>query len=299
MPELFDTLLLIWQLAAAGLIFHALRRVARGQAWVVERPQPQSRLGILDAAIAHFAMTLITVLALSALQGPDRSDPARLELSLGLAQSLAITVIVLIVARRHGLRYWRKAFSLEPTGAWRLDLGFGLLLAIALIPPLLKFHQLISTIAEVAFDLPYRHDTLEKLKRDDVSPLESAALWYRTVLVTPVLEEILYRGLLLGALLGIASRRPFDPLLALFGLPKSTQEPPIAPITPFWPVPVSAAVFAAAHWGQGAGPLSLFVLSLILGETVRKSGSLVPAILAHLALNAWTLANVMWSSTSA
>ncbi len=86
------------------------------------------------------------------------------------------------------------------------------------------------------------------------------------VLVTvaaPVVEEVFFRGLLLRALM-----RRFGPLVA---------------------VCVQAAVFAAVHaqWLQFPG---LFVFGLVAGGLVAVTGRLGPAVIAHMAFNAGTLA---------
>lgn len=85
-------------------------------------------------------------------------------------------------------------------------------------------------------------------------------------LVTPIAEELLYRGLVQPKLAQVI--RPTEALI------------------------VQAALFAAAH----LNPVILvthFAMGLALGWVRRRSGSLFPGILLHGTWNAW----VVWSAT--
>jgi membrane protease YdiL (CAAX protease family) len=86
-----------------------------------------------------------------------------------------------------------------------------------------------------------------------------AASLLGTVLFAPVLEEIVFRGLLYGTL----RRRLAWPLAAA----------------------VSAAVFAAAHGYGVAGFGSVFASGLMWAVAYEKTGSLVPGIAAHAVNN--------------
>ena len=56
-----------------------------------------------------------------------------------------------------------------------------------------------------------------------------------------------------------------------------------------WPVYVSAFIFAALHLGQGAAPIPLFVLAVVLGYLYRKTESILPCIVLHMLLNMFSL----------
>ena len=56
-----------------------------------------------------------------------------------------------------------------------------------------------------------------------------------------------------------------------------------------WPIYVTAAIFAALHLGQGAAPIPLFVLAVVLGYLYRKTESILPCIVLHMLLNAFSL----------
>lgn len=93
---------------------------------------------------------------------------------------------------------------------------------------------------------------------DPGSLLEQASMFASLVIITPVVEEVIFRGVLL---LGLRKRLPF------------------------WAAAViTSLLFAAAH-GQWNVAADTFVLSLLLCYLVEKSGSLVPAILLHAIKN--------------
>ncbi len=58
---------------------------------------------------------------------------------------------------------------------------------------------------------------------------------------------------------------------------------------PYWPIFVSAAIFGLAHAGQGPAPIPLFLFGLALGYLFRKTGSILPCIVLHLLLNAFSM----------
>jgi membrane protease YdiL (CAAX protease family) len=81
------------------------------------------------------------------------------------------------------------------------------------------------------------------------------------VVMAPLVEELYFRGMVLGAL----ERR-------------------LAPVPA---VVISAGVFALAHL-QGAQFPALLMFGLIAGALRVRTGRLAPAVLAHVGFNAWT-----------
>lgn len=96
------------------------------------------------------------------------------------------------------------------------------------------------------------------------------AMKAQTVLLVPVVEEILFRGALLPWMTQIARRWNF-----------SEQKTVVFSIT------FSAFLFAFVH-GESLIFLQIFFLGLILGWLRVYFHSLVPCILFHLLHNAWT-----------
>src|SRR5262249_4791075 len=97
----------------------------------------------------------------------------------------------------------------------------------------------------------------------------SAATWpgaVGAVVLGPIVEEILFRGYLLGSLLPVL--RPVPAQL------------------------VTAAVFGAAHFGGYQLPIG--VLGLLFGWLRVRYGALAPGMLAHALHNALTVAVALW-----
>lgn len=56
-----------------------------------------------------------------------------------------------------------------------------------------------------------------------------------------------------------------------------------------WPILVTSVLFGLAHSGQGPAPISLFVFGIALGYIFRRTGSIVPCIVLHMMLNAFSM----------
>ncbi|MEM7784644.1 MAG: CPBP family intramembrane glutamic endopeptidase, partial [Planctomycetota bacterium] len=60
-------------------------------------------------------------------------------------------------------------------------------------------------------------------------------------------------------------------------------------LSSYWPILVSALLFAFAHFGQGPAPIPLFLLGLGLGYIFLQTGSILPCIVIHMALNGFSM----------
>ena len=93
------------------------------------------------------------------------------------------------------------------------------------------------------------------------SPFWLAAVLVSTVVLAPLAEELLYRGLLQSM------------------IRQHTSSP--------WPaILLTSAVFAASHFGQCQDMPALFVLAVALGYNYERTGRLVAPILLHALFNA-------------
>ena len=97
---------------------------------------------------------------------------------------------------------------------------------------------------------------------------EGALLVVTALITAPLLEEIVYRGLLQTVLLGLLGR-PAQVAVVL----------------------IAAGTFALVHLPGGgwAGVAGLMVLGVVLGVLYERTGSLLPCVVAHAGYNALTL----------
>lgn len=116
---------------------------------------------------------------------------------------------------------------------------------------------------------PVGHQTLATL-RDDVGGWRWWALTAGVVIAVPWIEEVLYRGLLQGALVGLL-RSPWAGILA------------------------TSVIFAFLHVGAAAWHTlpTLFVFSVGLGAMAERFASVWPSVLAHAGFNALNISLAM------
>jgi hypothetical protein len=147
--------------------------------------------------------------------------------------------------------FWRGLWS----GGWRRPIGWGLGYLAMAVPLVLAIGWLAGPLTR-RFPPPQR-EMLEFLSGlDRIGPLLATAL--AVALLAPLFEEILFRGLLLPAL---AQRWGWA--AAILG---------------------SGLLFGAIHL-QPAGLPTLGALGLVLGAAVRRSGSLLSAVVLHALWN--------------
>ncbi|MDC0278611.1 CPBP family intramembrane metalloprotease [bacterium] len=155
------------------------------------------------------------------------------------------------------------------------------LLSLKGIAVILPAVMLSSSIASYWVD--YEHPVLKTLLSQG-TPVFWTVTFFATGLLTPVLEEILFRGLLQGSLQGMADRK-VDDTAASTGKWRPSA---------YWPLFVTSFIFAIMHFpNQGAAPIPIFVLSLGLGYLYRQTGSLFAPIAIHIVLNSLTLLNAL------
>jgi membrane protease YdiL (CAAX protease family) len=246
-----ELLLLVIGAAAALALLRARRRP------VAAAPLPppwRVRDGLVVLVRGGAGGVLITV-ALLSIGGWTHRGSAFIE---GMSLPLMYVPVLVLAGRRllapAGLGFWR-GFGLRPgPDGWRalasvaaVLVGAGIALDVAL--------GLLSEVAGVPSHWTEWFD--EDLAWGSWGIMIASLLG--TVVFAPVLEEIVFRGLLYGTL----RRRLGWPLAAV----------------------LSAAVFAAAHGYGVAGFGSVFASGLMWAVAYEKTGSLLPGMAAHAANN--------------
>tara|TARA_R110002049_G_scaffold72490_7_gene187478 strand:- start:20258 stop:21271 length:1014 start_codon:yes stop_codon:yes gene_type:complete len=153
----------------------------------------------------------------------------------------------------------------------------GLWASLWLLPPVLLISLLVSWM------IPYEHPVLDTMKAMAANPSITgfAALFIATALVTPLVEEFMFRVLLQGGLQGMIDRGGFND--------EDIQDDTNWRATSWIPILVTSVLFAMMHLGQGGAPIPLLFLSIGLGYLYRQTGSIVPPLIVHCILNASTM----------
>jgi membrane protease YdiL (CAAX protease family) len=267
--SLIGTVIIAIALVAAliGALGALLARGRRPLPWPVKLP-PLGWVEILDvAALAAFCNALGQVLRDSLAAAVPPYSAADAGLRAGHALLAVIPPLALAIARagKSPLR-WRRALGLESRGTLRHLLQGVMGLGIALVAVLLMRDALLAFL-QTTFPGVEPGAVGARALSGPGGPSLLADIAVMIVLA-PLVEEILFRGFIFGALLD--RLRP----LAAAGL--------------------SAILFAGAHlaWEPQAF-LSLFCLGLVSAYTYLLTRSLWPSILLHAGYNAAILATAL------
>ena len=224
-----------------------------------------------------------------------------------LANCIAISLTLLWLWNIDRANLGKFGLSLNPS-----MIGLGVKAAVTLLPPVLAVAALVNL-----FLAKYEHDVLDVLQQLG-TPRVFVVLFFGTAIVTPVAEEILFRGLIQGWFQRLADRVVgqvestesnvadgqlsvdqekdafSDENVETCDLKADLTEAPGSwePVS-YWPIFASSILFASMHMGQGAAPIPLFLLSVGLGYLYRQTGSLIPCIVVHMMLNGMTLLAAM------
>ncbi|MEL6105946.1 MAG: CPBP family intramembrane glutamic endopeptidase [Planctomycetota bacterium] len=165
------------------------------------------------------------------------------------------------------LRLSPKQLGVIPS---RTTIRQGLVATIWILTPVMLMNLIVVQFVK------YEHSVIDLLS-DENAFATYLSLMLSTALLTPIFEEVLFRGLLQGGLQRVADQDAYH-------APGSTWSP-----RSIWPIALTSVLFALAHVGQGAAPIPLFLLSIGLGFLYQSSGSIIPCIIVHMLLNGTTL----------
>jgi membrane protease YdiL (CAAX protease family) len=212
-----------------------------------------------DAAGVFFSGLVGSVIALAVLvwvtgsQSP--SDVSQLVVS-SIGQALATLAVLTYLSRRKGTSSWDLDFGFR----FRAIDGLGLLYGVAL-----QYAVVLLVLLPLAYllrmdELPQQ--SVAKVAGEAASPVARIVVFTILVVVAPVLEELLFRGVLLSRL-----RRSMSASSAIL---------------------VSAAVFAAIHLIDPNARFvvpGLFVIGIVLGYQALRTGRVGLCIATHAGVN--------------
>lgn len=234
--------------------------------WEVPWAGARSLLDVLVIYVgAQILPALVAVVLASTRADPDALLPVLVAVS--PVASLAVT-FTWLAARYDG--WLRPLAGRRPPRAG--DLGIGVAVGIVCLLGQRLVVLVIATLAErLGVDLPVVQQTFREIaQRPGALPLFVVT----TVLLAPVAEEVVFRGVLFQ---GLRSRAGFW-VAAL----------------------VSAALFTVPHLFEGGGLLAGVIISsgilplgIVFAALVERRGSLLPAVVAHATYNAIGVATLI------
>jgi len=302
------------------------RRTAHGQDFFGPRDSRSSTVKPWGQVVlfGFLGMILVGVLLFAILkkdlqQAPvDPDSPGWLGFQL-LSMRWSTIGNLLTLAMVLGISFWQVIITGGEQVPWIgllpnwSDLRNGILLGVACVPLLYLTQGFLQYIAVEVFEQSrVEHPLIELVRKNkdvDSALFTELFAWIAVsvTLIAPVLEELLYRGLLQGWLRAkyqtLTDKILSTPHPTVASPTADTQNPYQAPqvqafttaaelqrqrLTTWAPIFISSMVFSLAHLGHGPAPITLFFFSLALGYVYEKTGRLAPSIIAHLMLNLTT-----------
>jgi membrane protease YdiL (CAAX protease family) len=178
------------------------------------------------------------------------------------------TVALILVLAKLSFARGLKGFGLRPRSAPK-DLGLAFVTLLTVWPLILAAMSLTVLVTRALYGPEYRipqHEALKLITESPSVPLQ-VILAIVAVLVAPVVEELLFRGLFQTTIRSYIDR-------------------------PWLAIVLTSIVFASIHPDRSHRP-SLFVLALGLGYAYEKSGSLLRPIFMHAMFNGIAIATVL------
>jgi membrane protease YdiL (CAAX protease family) len=251
------------------------------QAWVLNRglavPAPPWQgppFNLVDVTllIAGGFVLLGEVVTPQLLQVPLQASLGRLSVPATVVQGLEVVslYLALMLAPLLILQWLLRRSGHAPFGGWLQwhwpPLGSAVRQAITTLLMVLPLVALSGWLIDLIWPNPGGSNPLLELVLTSSNGLALALFAFTAIVLAPLFEEVLFRGVLLPVL----GRR--------FGS--------------VWGVLISAAVFALAHLSLSE-LVPLFLLGCGLGWLRWRSGRLAPSVLMHAFWNALTFANLL------
>ncbi len=298
--------------ASAGFVSWAwmAARLNRGQPLIAaepRRPVPWRAVDLLMIALVFAAaLGLFATVLNFAIAGPE-NDLKHFEVAVGAgiaANALTVVFSVVWLVSRVGARASDLGWNGQTIAG---DVRMGLVAFAALSGPIYGMQAFLSRFSSE------QHPIIEALGKQPSGWL-FALSGISAVLVAPIAEEFLFRGLLQGWLesLPFESKAAGAQPAATVPAPAEThgdasmpatragttgpredhdQIGPAENISQDGPkgrrgaIVLTSAIFALMHWGHGFAPVPLFFLSLGLGWLYQRTHRLLPSVVVHFCLN--------------
>jgi membrane protease YdiL (CAAX protease family) len=241
----------------------------------------------------------VEIAATTARDGPKLSFTEQMFL-VSMVNAVLLVAIPALLRGTSGARLSDLGLTADRLGR---DVRLGLLAFLVVTPCVMA----VNLLAIQAW--PPSGHPLEGMLRQGLTPGGIALAYVSAVVLAPVAEEMLFRGVLQGwldrlqqplyppaadglaeVLPGETEPQPMQPVEArLRWIPRFPNLPSLsagsAPKRSSLPIILTSLAFAVMHAPQMPAPVAIFFLSLALGWLIEATGSLVPSIVLHAAFN--------------
>ena len=213
-----------------------------------------------DVIVAFCISAIFAWLAIDLFDAPPRKIDENAIIGGMIAQLILGGIVVSYVALR---RISLRAFFGTAALPVRKSIGLGILLTVAISP-------FVGTLAQLLNRDPSQEQTVVQFFRDTPSVESRLLLAFMAVIVAPIIEEVVFRGLLYRIFKGY-----FGTMSAMF---------------------FTSVLFAVIH-GNLPSLLPLTLLAFAFTAALERSGSLLVSIAMHGTFNALTLSFLLWGKT--
>ena len=202
---------------------------------------------------------------------------------LTLINELLIVLIPLLLRKTSNANSADFGFDLH---RWGLQIKIGIAGAL-FIAPLVYLIQYLATRIWTSHEHP-----VQDMIRSQFSPGVAYLATISAVIVAPIVEELLFRGVIQGWLYRLASNSEISQ--PSNEASQENSEPPVQSMAPsrwrsrraaFQAIFMTSIFFAIVHAGQWPAPIPIFLLSLTLGGIYQMTGSLLASIALHASFN--------------
>ena len=307
-------------LASIGSWMFALSKLRARQPLLAYEPRRKPLWSLFDILMTVAFMFMLQGMAVVMLGGADPTASADSVLS-------RWTTVLIGVAGLTACGLGGCLIVLRTNASWGKDLGLTLRhaqrdviyggVAFAMLAPFLYTIQLI-----LVQWYPSKHPLVEAFQANPTLSFYLVCV-FSAAFVAPIVEEFICRMLLQGWLEGFLGGNSvrsnlFSPPEVMvpegetreaatsnpYTLPSKASESDCADestthdssvVAPnvlggIVPIMVSSLVFAGLHWSHGPDPIPLFILALGLGYLYQRTHRILPCVVLHFLVNAFSLA---------
>jgi membrane protease YdiL (CAAX protease family) len=247
-------------------------RVWRRQPLVAYEPRQPVPWGANDLVLVVLLIFLLGFVALQAMMRLEPRQPEDVQSEAGYYVSSAVELVgvalgILVLNLQAGAG-WRD-FGFDTKRLVR-NLGLGAAAFLAIAVPIFGLQWVLDKI------VTYTHPVLKSLHAQPDARM-FVATTVAALVAAPLFEEFLFRVLLQGWFEAIEARRR----VLRLGLPGDGPA--------WWPIVLSAFLFAGMHWNNGLAVIPLFFFAIVLGYVYQRTHRIWPSMATHFLLNAWTM----------